>query len=78
MKIKITKNPEEANLITHNNKFHPDDVFSTVFLSKYIDNPVLYRIPVGEVNYPNAIVYDVGLENLITMVSMQNIVPIVT
>lgn len=60
MKIKITKNPEEANLITHNNKFHPDDVFSTVFLSKYIENPILYRIPVGEVNYPNAIVYDVG------------------
>lgn len=60
MNLRITKNPEEANLITHNNKFHPDDVFSTVFLSKYIDNPVLYRINVGEVNYPNAIVYDVG------------------
>ena len=51
---------EEANLITHDNKFHPDDVFSTVFLSKYIDNAVLYRIRVGEVEYPNAIVYDVG------------------
>ena len=49
MTLKITKNKEEANLITHNNKFHPDDVFSTVFLSKYIDNPVLYRINVGEV-----------------------------
>ena len=60
MKIKITKNPEEANLITHNGKFHPDDVFSTMFLSKYIENPVLHRINVGEVNYPNAIVYDVG------------------
>ncbi len=60
MQIKITKNPEEANLITHNNKFHPDDVFSTVFLSKYIETPILYRIGVGEVNYPNAIVYDVG------------------
>ena len=60
MQIKITKNKEEANLITHNNKFHPDDVFSTVFLSKYIDNPVLYRTNVGEVDAPNAIVYDVG------------------
>ena len=60
MKLKITKNPKEANLITHDNKFHPDDVFSTVFLSKYIDNPILYRSGVGEVNYPNAIVYDVG------------------
>ena len=44
----------------HNNKFHPDDVFSTVFLSKYIENPVLYRTNVGEVDAPNAIVYDVG------------------
>ena len=60
MKLKIIKNPKEANLITHDNKFHPDDVFSTVFLSKYIDNPILYRSGVGEVNYPNAIVYDVG------------------
>ena len=60
MKIRITKNPEEANLITHDNKFHPDDVFSTVFLTKYIDNAVLYRIGVGKVDYPNAIVYDVG------------------
>lgn len=60
MQIKITKNPEEANLITHNNKFHPDDVFSTVFLSKYIENPILYRIGIGEVNYSNAMVYDVG------------------
>jgi uncharacterized UPF0160 family protein len=60
MNIKITKNKEEANLITHNNKFHPDDVFSTVFLSKYIENPVLYRTNVGEVDAPNAIVYDVG------------------
>ena len=60
MKLRITKNQEEANLITHNNKFHPDDVFSTVFLSKYIENPILYRIDVGEVNAPNAIVYDVG------------------
>ena len=60
MKLRITKNKDEANLITHNNKFHPDDVFSTVFLSKYIDNPVLFRINVGEVDAPNAIVYDVG------------------
>ena len=60
MNLRITKNKEEANLITHNNKFHPDDVFSTVFLSKYIENPVLYRINVGEVEAENAIVYDVG------------------
>ena len=60
MNLRITKNKEEANLITHNNKFHPDDVFSTVFLSKYIENPILYRTNVGEVEETNAIVYDVG------------------
>lgn len=60
MKLKITKNIEEANLITHNGKFHPDDVFSTVFLSQYIENPVLYRSPVGHIKNDNAIIYDVG------------------
>lgn len=62
MNIKITKNIKEANLITHDNKFHPDDVFSTVFLSKYIENPCLYRVGVGKVeNAPEgAIIYDVG------------------
>lgn len=60
MKLKITKNIKEANLITHDNKFHPDDVFSTVFLSKYIENPVLYRIGVGNVDSEQAIIYDVG------------------
>lgn len=60
MNLKITKNKEEANIITHDGKFHPDDVFSTVFLSKYIENPILYRIGVGKVEVPNAIVYDVG------------------
>lgn len=59
MTIKITKKIEEANLITHDSKFHPDDVFSTVLLSKIIENPVVYRTS----NVPentNAIVYDVG------------------
>lgn len=60
MNLKITKNKEEANLITHDGKFHPDDIFSTVFLSKYIENPCLYRIGVGVVENTNAIVYDVG------------------
>lgn len=60
MNLRITKNKEEANLITHDGKFHPDDVFSTVFLSKYIANPCLYRIAVGPVENTDAIVYDVG------------------
>lgn len=60
MNLKITKNKEEANLITHDSKFHPDDVFSTVFLSKYIENPCLFRAPVGNVEASGAIIYDVG------------------
>lgn len=61
MKIKITENVSEANLITHNGKFHPDDVFSTMFLSKMIDNPILYRASVKDVpENHNAIMYDIG------------------
>lgn len=60
MNLRITKNEKEANLITHDNKFHPDDVFSTVFMAKYLDDAVLYRAPVGYINSPNAIIYDVG------------------
>lgn len=59
MNVKITKNIEEANLITHDSKFHPDDVFSTILLSKIIENPIVHRTS----NVPkntNAIVYDVG------------------
>lgn len=60
MQIKITKNINEANLITHDGKFHPDDVFSTVLMSKIVQNPVLYRSPVGQIDNENAIIYDVG------------------
>ena len=37
--MKLTKNIEEANLITHSGNFHAD-VFATVFMSKIIKNPV--------------------------------------
>lgn len=61
MKLTITKDINDANLITHAGTFHADDVFATAFLTKIIDNPVLYRIN----NYSNdiktdAIVYDIG------------------
>ena len=61
MKLIITKDINDANLITHAGTFHADDVFATAFLTKIIDNPVLYRIN----NYSNdiktdAIVYDIG------------------
>lgn len=59
--LKITKNIEEANLITHSGKFHADDVFSTAFLSEFITDPVVCRINTinDEVNN-DAIIYDVG------------------
>ncbi len=61
MNIKITKNIEEANLITHDSKFHPDDVFSTMFLSKLIENPIVYRASVKDVPASStAIIYDIG------------------
>ena len=60
MNIKITKNIEEANLVTHTGSFHPDDVFSTAFLSKIIENPVVIRIGDTASVSSNAIVYDIG------------------
>ena len=62
--LKITKNIEEANLITHSSTFHPDDIFSTMFLSKIIDNPVVCRVNLGEPEYDNKIVYDIGFGEL--------------
>lgn len=61
MNIKITKNPAEANLITHDAKFHPDDVFATAFLSKIVENPVVFRATVRDVPKTDAITYDVGM-----------------
>ncbi|HAB65787.1 MAG TPA: hypothetical protein DCE23_00320 [Firmicutes bacterium] len=60
MNLKITNNVSEANLVTHDAKFHPDDVFSTVFMSKIVENPVVYRTSVRNVPKTDAIIYDVG------------------
>lgn len=60
MNLKITKNIKEANLITHSSSFHPDDVFSTMFLSKIIKNPIVCRTNNPENANENAIVYDIG------------------
>lgn len=59
--INITKNIEDATLITHGGTFHPDDVFSTVFLSKIIPNPLVCRTTNIPSNLKtNAIIYDIG------------------
>lgn len=60
MNLKITKNIKEANLVTHTSTFHPDDVFSTMFLSKIVENPVVCRTAESKDANEDAIVYDVG------------------
>ncbi|MEG0408098.1 MAG: MYG1 family protein [Bacilli bacterium] len=61
MKIKLTNNIEEANLITHAGNFHADDIFATVLLSKITPNPILCRVNnLNNPNIENAIVYDIG------------------
>ena len=60
MNIKITKNINKANLVTHTGTFHPDDVFSTMFLSKIVDNPVLIRTNDPTNAQKESIIYDIG------------------
>lgn len=60
--IRLTNNIDEANCITHSGKFHVDDVISTVFISKIIDEVILLRLPnVNNKNLDNKFVYDIGL-----------------
>ena len=60
--IRLTDNIEEANCVTHSGKFHVDDVISTVFISKIIDEVILIRIPnINDKNLTNKLVYDIGL-----------------
>ena len=42
--MKLTKNINEANLITHSGTFHADDIFACLILSKVIDNIKLVRL----------------------------------
>lgn len=44
-KLKIVNNMNNANAITHNGKFHVDEVFSTVLLMKVFDNIKVARVP---------------------------------
>ncbi len=58
--LTITKNIKEAKLITHAGKFHPDDVFSTVLLSRIFPNCTLIRVNKVEETEEEQIVYDIG------------------
>jgi len=59
LKIKMVKELEQANSVTHGGSFHADDVFSTVFLAHLFDGIKLYRaLETSESN--ERIVYDIG------------------
>ena len=42
--IEIVKELKEANCVTHGGKFHPDEIFATVILSKILTNIKLIRV----------------------------------
>lgn len=60
--IKLVKNLDKANCVTHSGCFHVDDVISTIFLRKILKNVKLIRVPSTEnLELKNKIVYDIGL-----------------
>ncbi len=61
-KLKLVDNINEANAITHNGKFHIDEVFSTVLLMKLFDEIRLIRVSniSDNAEVKNKIVYDIG------------------
>lgn len=58
--LRITKNIAEANLVTHSSTFHPDDVFSTMFMAMIVDDPVVARVSSVDGARSDAIIYDIG------------------
>ena len=62
--IEIVKELKEANCVTHGGKFHSDEIFATVILSKILTNIKLIRV--NEVtdsmreSIDNKLVYDIG------------------
>ena len=61
MNIKLTKNINEANCITHSGTFHADEIFATVIISKIILDITLIRLQeVREEVGKNVLVYDIG------------------
>ena len=60
--IKITKNIDEANLITHSGTFHADEIFGTIILSKIIPEITIIRLPeiTNNMEKKDVIVFDIG------------------
>lgn len=57
--IKLTKNTEDAEYVTHAGNFHADDVFSTVFLSRLFNDITVIRLKEYQGDSA-AIAYDIG------------------
>lgn len=64
MSIRVTSNPNDANLITHTGTFHADEVFATVILSKsFMGMATVLRtvvVPEKEFVETEPIIYDIG------------------
>lgn len=60
--IKITKNVDEANLITHSGTFHADEIFGTIILSKIIPEIKIIRLPeiMNNMEKKDVIIFDIG------------------
>lgn len=60
--IKLTKQYNKANFVTHSGTFHVDDVISTIFLSKMFKEINLIRVPsMDNRSVNNKLVFDIGL-----------------
>ena len=60
--IKLTKQYNKANFVTHSGTFHVDDVISTIFLSKIFKEINLIRVPsMNNRSMNNKLVFDIGL-----------------
>ena len=56
--IKLTKQYNKANFVTHSGTFHVDDVISTIFLSKIFKEINLIRVPsINNRNIDNKLVF---------------------
>lgn len=58
--FKLVDKIEEANCITHGAKFHADDVFSAVIMSKVIDDMKLIRVLDVPDNQKSKMIFDIG------------------
>lgn len=60
--LELVEDLNEANAITHGGKFHIDEVFATVLLTKIFDNIKLSRVSEinNQFNYKDKIIYDIG------------------